>query len=245
MKFFAPLITAVAIAASPLLPAAEDYSQIRSKLATVIPQVQIVDIQPSGIAGLLAVEFDNGKAIYSSADGDYIIDGTLYQFTPQGVVNIRQQRLEAAMKPLRTEAIEQLTAGDMVVFAPAGETKATIYAFTDVDCGYCRKLHSEIQAYNDLGIEVRYLAFPRAGVGSHSYDKMVAIWCADDRQTAMTDSKAGRPIAMKTCDNPVADQYALGNRVGVTGTPALMTVDGELMPGYVPAARLAGSLGIL
>ena len=229
---------------STALSAAENYETIRSKIQAVASSSRIVEIKPTAVPGLMEVEFDNGKAVYASSDGEYILDGTLFKLTNQGVVDIREQRIEAQLKPVRKEMITRLDTEDMVIFSPAGEVKATIYAFTDVDCGYCRKLHSEMQAYNDLGIEVRYLAFPRAGVNSHSYDKMVAIWCADDRLSAMTDSKAGRTIEMKSCENPVADQYAFGNRVGVRGTPALMTVDGELMPGYVPAPRLASALGL-
>ncbi|OMH35317.1 DsbC family protein [Motiliproteus sp. MSK22-1] len=236
--------TSAALFQSSLLSAAEAYDQIRSKIQAVASSSQIIGIKPTAVPGLMEVEFDNGKAVYASSDGEYILDGTLFKLTDQGVVDIRGQRIEAELQPVRKEMISSLDTEDMVVFSPAGEVKATVYAFTDVDCGYCRKLHSEMQAYNDLGIEVRYLAFPRAGTNSHSYDKMVAIWCAEDRQSAMTDSKAGRSIAMKSCENPVSDQYALGNRVGVRGTPALMTVDGELMPGYVPAPRLAQALGL-
>ena len=244
MRVLPLLISALLAMTSPLVSAADDYELVRSKILSVIPQARIVEMKPSAIPGLIEVGFDGGRAVYASSDGEYIIDGTLFKLTSKGVVNIREQRMEAKMKPVRQEAISRMDVEDMVVFSPKGEVKATVYAFTDVDCGYCRKLHSEMADYNKMGIEVRYLAFPRAGLGSNSYDKMVSIWCASDRQSAMTASKAGRPIDMKSCDNPVADQYSLGNRVGVRGTPALMTVDGELMPGYVPAVRLAAVLGI-
>ncbi|MEH6626438.1 MAG: DsbC family protein [Motiliproteus sp.] len=242
MRFSTLLVPAFALLLSSFVQAAGDYEHIRSKIASVVGQVSIVDIHPSGIPSLLEVEFANGQVVYASEDASYILDGTLYQIQGDRAVNIRKERVEAKLQPVRQEAISRLANEDMVVFSPQGEVRATIYAFTDVDCGYCRKLHSEIQAYNQLGIEIRYLAFPRAGVGSNSYDKMVAIWCADDRQQAMTDSKAGRSIEMRTCDNPVADQYALGSRLGVTGTPSLITVDGQIMPGYMPAPRLAAAL---
>ncbi len=242
MRITALLISGLLAAVSPWSSAAEDYEQARSKIMSVIPRAQIVDMQPTGVPGLIEVSFDNGKAVYSSLDGEYIIDGTLFQITDQGVVNLRKERQDARMRPLRKAALSRISDDEMVVFSPKGEVRATVYAFTDVDCGYCRKLHREIQAYNDLGIEIRYLAFPRAGVGSSSYDKMVAIWCADDRHQAMTDSKAGRSIPMKTCANPVSDQYTMGNRMGVTGTPSLLTAEGDMMPGYLPARQLAAAL---
>jgi thiol:disulfide interchange protein DsbC len=247
MKFPALLLsitTLVSTLFTGSIQAADEYQQLRAKIASVIGRVAIIDIKPTEIPNLLEVEFNNGQAIYASADGNFILDGTLYQLRDNRAVNIRKERQEAKLVPLRQQAIAELDEKDMVIFSPEGEVKSTVYAFTDVDCGYCRKFHAEIQAYNDLGIEVRYLAFPRAGVGSNSYNKMVAIWCADDPLAAMTESKAGRPIDMKTCDNPVSEQYSLGSRLGVTGTPSMITLDGQIMPGYKPATRLAAALQI-
>jgi thiol:disulfide interchange protein DsbC len=132
----------------------------------------------------------------------------------------------------------------MLKFKPKGETRAVVSVFTDVDCGYCRKLHLEMADMNALGIEVRYLAFPRAGVGSPTYDKIVSAWCADDRNQALTDLKLGKDIPNRACPNPVAKQYELGHDIGVTGTPAIVLEDGRLLPGYMPAAELAGLLGL-
>src|SRR5690606_13363610 len=130
-------------------------------------------------------------------------------------------------------------------FKPKGKPKAVVSVFTDVDCGYCRKLHKEVPQLNAMGIEVRYLAYPRAGIGSESYQKLVTIWCAKDRQTAMTRFKNGEHVATSTCkDNPISDQYTLGDKMGVNGTPALVKVDGELIPGYMPADDLAKTLGV-
>jgi thiol:disulfide interchange protein DsbC len=139
--------------------------------------------------------------------------------------------------------LEALDESEMVVFAPENPQK-TVTVFTDFDCTYCRKLHQEVPVLNELGIAVRYLAYPRAGVGSASYDKMVSAWCADDPNTALTDAKMGKAIPQKTCANPVAKQYRLGDDFGVTGTPALILEDGQLLPGYMPASALAARLGI-
>ena len=133
----------------------------------------------------------------------------------------------------------------MVVFSPRPElTKATITVFTDIDCGYCRKLHQTVPELNRLGVAVRYLAYPRAGVGSASYDKAVAAWCADDPQKALTRCESRQRYRDETCANPVAEQYAMGDAFGVTGTPAVVYEDGTLQAGYLPAAEMARRLGI-
>jgi thiol:disulfide interchange protein DsbC len=110
--------------------------------------------------------------------------------------------------------------------------------FTDIDCGYCRKLHAQMEEYNANGIAINYMAFPRAGIGSRSYEKAVSVWCADDQQAAMTLAKAGSDPDPKQCDNPIAEQYQLGLSMGVSGTPNMMTQSGQLIPGYVPPEQL-------
>ena len=134
----------------------------------------------------------------------------------------------------------------MIVFAPK-VVKHTVTVFTDIDCPYCRRLHKEVPAMNELGIKVRYLAFPRAGVHSPSFKEAVSVWCAKNPAQALTDAKAGKKVPEVTCDNPVLQHMALGEQVGVTGTPAMVLEDGRMLPGYIPATRLAqllnGTLG--
>ena len=126
----------------------------------------------------------------------------------------------------------------MIIFKPE-TSKHFVSVFTDIDCGYCRKLHSEIDQYLAQGITVRYLFFPRAGKGSDSYAKAISVWCADDRQKALTDAKKGDSLAKKTCDNPVDQHMELGEAFGMSGTPMIVTEKGNVLPGYVPAAQLA------
>jgi thiol:disulfide interchange protein DsbC len=133
----------------------------------------------------------------------------------------------------------------MIVFKPKGTPKAVVSIFTDFDCGYCQKLHQEVPQLNAMGIEVRYLAYPREGIGSETYQKLVTAWCAKDRQGTLTRYKNRETVPISTCaNNPVAAQFAIGERMGVTGTPALITSKGELIPGYMPAADLAQKLGV-
>ena len=130
---------------------------------------------------------------------------------------------------------------NMIVFKPK-KTKHSVYVFTDIDCGYCRKLHSEIDQYLTAGIEVRYLFFPRAGVNSDSYNKAVAVWCAKDRNEALTKAKKGESIDMKQCENPIKSHMKLGEEFGASGTPMLVTEKGTIIPGYVNAISLSQGL---
>ena len=127
---------------------------------------------------------------------------------------------------------------DTIAFGEGeGRFVETINVFTDVDCGYCRKLHSEIAEINALGIRVRYLAYPRGGIGSEGYEKLVTAWCAKDPQATLTNLKSGRTMKMSNCESPVKDQYFLGQQIGISGTPAIITSDGRLFPGLPPCRR--------
>ncbi|MGD8407137.1 MAG: DsbC family protein, partial [Thiohalophilus sp.] len=175
------------------------------------------------------------QVFYVSPDARYVFDGDVIDM--QDRRNLTQEyRDKAALA-----AVEEVGEESMIIFAP-DKPEHTVTVFTDIDCGYCRKLHEHIDEYNKLGIAIRYLSFPRAGLNSPSYQKAVSVWCADDRKQAITDAKQGKPVPNKTCENPVADEYKLGQRIGVTGTPALLLETGELIPGYIPPKRLAAML---
>jgi len=119
-----------------------------------------------------------------------------------------------------------------------------VQVFTDSTCPYCSRLHEQVSELNKQGVEVRYLAFPRQGLQGKGFNDLVNIWCADNQQQAMTDAKAGKNLPAKQCDNPIAEQYELGRRLGVQGTPAIFLPDGRLIPGFVPAERLISELGL-
>ncbi len=191
-----------------------------------------ISIVNAPIHGLFEATIET-EVIYVSADGHYIVMGDIRD------ADTGRNLTEDKRDSIRKVAIEAVKESDMVVFAPTTEVKGTLNVFTDVDCGYCAKFHQEaMKKLNEAGIKVRYLAFPRAGNNSETYHKMVSVWCAKDRQTAMTDTKAGRAVTPATCDNPIAKQYDLGKKIGVTGTPALVLSSGELIPGFVPPERL-------
>ena len=128
-----------------------------------------------------------------------------------------------------------------LIFEPE-TVKHTVTVFTDIDCAYCRKLHREMPELQALGVKVRYIFYPRSGPGSKSWQKADWVWCADDRNTALTDAKADRPIEAKQCDTPVDIHYNLGRQVGLTGTPAIVLETGDMFPGYIPAKLLVQRL---
>lgn len=213
---------------------------ILKALSAARPDLQYEQPRPSPMAGLYEVQVKGGPLLYIDADGSHFIAGDLFAVQKSGFVNLAEQGRQKE----RAELIAAVKPEDMIVFAPQNP-KATITVFTDVDCGYCQKLHSEVAELNALGIAVHYLAFPRAGLGSPSFRKIASAWCAKDPGAALTSLKNGEDIPENVCaDNPVAAQMLLGEKVGVNGTPALVLEDGTLVPGYRPAKELAKLLGI-
>jgi thiol:disulfide interchange protein DsbC len=180
-----------------------------------------------------------GQIVYVSDDGRYMFlpgqGGALYD-------TVAEENLsEASFSSLRRDLLKTIPASERIVFAPANP-RHTVTVFTDVECGYCRKLHSEIADYNAQGIAIEYLAFPRMGIGSEDYNKMVSVWCSSDRRKAMTDAKAEKNLPSRDCKNTVTMQYNVGQRAGLTGTPMILTEDGVQVGGYVPPQVLRQTL---
>ena len=213
---------------------AGDAATIRGALAKAIPDVKIDSVTPSPIDGLYEV-MTGTQLMYVTGDGRYFFDGRIVDLKTR--TDISEPRLAAA----RQQAVAKIDEENMVIFAP-DDYKHTVTVFTDIDCGYCRKLHSQIDQYGEEGIRVRYLFYPRAGKGSSAYKDAVSVWCADDRQAAMTDAKSGKEVEAKTCDNPVDEHMALGGDLGLRGTPALVLESGDMVPGYVDPKRLSALL---
>lgn len=206
---------------------AADEAAIRQALGDIKPS----SIEPTPLAGLYEIVVGS-NVVYISADGRYMLQGELVDIKER--VSLTEPRRRAVTRSI----IESVGADKMIVFKPK-EVKHVVTVFTDIDCGYCRKLHNEMDQYLAAGIEVRYMMFPRTGVGSESYRKAVAVWCAEDRNGAMTDAKNGKAIEMKSCDNPVDQHMELVRQLGARGTPYLVLEDGSTQPGYVPATHLA------
>jgi thiol:disulfide interchange protein DsbC len=212
---------------------AEDVAgQLAAKMAKLFPKEKVTDITPAPIPGLYEVMV-GASLFYVSADGRYVVHGDLIDLDAH--VNVSDQRRAQARK----QVFEAMDSTGFIEFpAKTKETRKTLYVFTDIDCTYCRKMHNEVGQLNSAGVTVRYLAFPRTGTTGPSFDKAVAVWCAADRQEALTRSKLGKTVDSRKCDNPVAKEYELGNAMGVTGTPSVYTEQGKHIGGYVPAAEL-------
>jgi len=230
----------LAYAAEQPVASAGDGQALVNRLKALRPDIPIEAVTPSPLPGIYALELAGGTVFYGTGDGRYLFAGDLYELGDTDLINLAD--ISRASK--RRELMAAVDLDDMVIFPAATERKAYINVFTDVDCGFCQKLHKEVPELNAMGIEVRYLAYPRAGIGSPSYAKIVSAWCSDDPNTAITRLKAGENIPQATCENPVAEQFELGQAVGVTGTPAILLEDGRLLPGYQPAADLAASIGL-
>lgn len=209
-------------------------TDVRAAIAKKFPGVQTEDVRPSPMKGIYEVVMGADIA-YVSADGRYIIAGDLYE------ADSRTNLTEAKRQNERVQVLAKLDERDMIVFKPA-KVKHTITVFTDVECGYCRKLHGEISQLNELGVQVRYLAYPRAGPGSEDWRKMEAVWCAKDRKGAITQAKAGREVKSEQCTTPVARQFKLGEDLGVRGTPAIFTTTGDYIGGYLPPDQMVKEL---
>jgi len=219
-----------------LVLAATPEERIQENINNSLPQYNVESIKQHDASGLYIVQLQDGPALYSTENGQYFLVGDLYRLDENGLINETEEA--------KLAQIETIPENQMIIYAATGEEKAHVSVFTDITCGYCRMLHSEVSELNDLGITVRYLAFPRAGIDSEPYQQMVSIWCSDNPQKWMTNAKLGKKVPENDCENPVADQYSLGQSIGVRGTPTLVLSTGKLVPGYLPAAKLAKELGL-
>lgn len=211
-------------------------SALRTQIATKFSDMKVKDIRPTPINGLFEVSFEKGETAYISADGRFLINGDMYD------IDSRTNLTESGRADGRKKLLSKVSDADTITFGPEA-AKHTITVFTDVECGYCRKLHSEIEQINKLGIRVRYVAYPRAGPGTDDWQKMEGVWCSKDRKTAITQAKQGGQINTNNCGaTPVAKQFELGEQMGVRGTPAIFTKGGDYIGGYLPPEELLKQL---
>jgi thiol:disulfide interchange protein DsbC len=202
------------------------------------PRVSVDKVGAAPIAGFREA-IVQGQVVYVSDDGKY-----LFLPGPQGAlfdVSAKKDLSEQSLASMRKDLLKKIPVSERIVFAPTNP-KYTVSIFTDVECGYCRKFHSEIAEYNRQGIAVQYMAFPRMGLGSPDHKKMISVWCATDRRKALTDAKNERQIPAKDCKNTVSMQYDIGQRAGLTGTPMIIAEDGTTVGGYMPPQQLREAL---
>jgi thiol:disulfide interchange protein DsbC len=215
------------VPAPQLVPASPETLRAVAALAAVKPE----DVQPTPVAGIFEV-LRGSDILYMTRDGQYAFAGDLYQ------VPSRANLTEVHRRELRRKLIDAVPESRMVVFSPP-DPKYTVTVFTDVDCSYCRALHRQIAEYNRLGVRVRYVFYPRTGPDTESWHKAEQVWCSADRKAALTRAKLGEALDAPVCANtPVAQEYQLGQAIGLEGTPGIVAANGALVGGYVPPDAL-------
>ncbi len=213
-----------------------DLQALKRKIAERLPGAIVDYVAPSPVKGVYEVGVDGGDIVYVSADGRFLLTGKMIDLVT------KEDMTERVLAAQRVKTLSGVPEDSMIIFEPAGPVKHTLTTFTDIDCPYCRKLHKQMALLNSMGIRVRYMWFPVAGVDSLSYQKAVSVWCADDQKAEMTRAKTGAMPEIRDCDNPVRAQMVLAQRLGLTGTPYTITDTGRAIAGYVPPQKLFASL---
>ena len=211
-----------------------DEGAIKQSINNSMPSVKIDSLKPSVVNGLYEMTV-GANVFYVSDDGKYLLQGRLVD------IAAHKDLTEEKLNITRKSALEKMGTANMIVYKPK-IAKYTVSIFTDIDCGYCRKLHSELDQYLAQGITIQYLFFPRAGKDSDSYNKAVSVWCAGDRNAALTAAKKDQNVPSKTCDNPVDEHMQLAADFDVKGTPMIISENGNVYPGYLPANQLVAAL---
>lgn len=215
----------------------EDLKQlIHQRFASFAPGLEVDNIGPSAMKGFYEVSI-GARVVYFSEDGKYIFLGEMIDAeTRENLTDTRKAELINSM-------LAEYGPDQMIVIGPENP-KRYVTVFTDVDCPYCAKFHRDVPRLNEAGVQVRYLLFPRTGIGGRSYQRAVGVWCADDRIESVGIAKAGGEVEFKECSNPVEQHYLLGQEVGIRGTPAIILDDGQMIAGYIAPDRLISQLGL-
>lgn len=207
----------------------------RIELAAKLPGIEAKDIRESPVPGLYEVMV-GARIVYVSADGRFLLNGHMIDLVDQANVT------EGRLSDVRAAWVAGLDESRMVIFEPPKNTRHTVTVFTDIDCGFCRSMHEDIDGLLARGVRVRYLLYPRNGPGTESAKKADHVWCSADRNEALTRAKAGKRVTAPACETPTVANFELGRTVPVTGTPTLITDGGMLIPGYLETAKLVAEL---
>lgn len=217
---------------------AAQKNEIASKFMAYFPQIKVVEVSETVFEGMFELSLDSGESVFVNKDANHLLVNAkhLKVTGPGQIVDISEQRKSDGRKAL----LASLNTDDAVIFKGEGKNTTPLYVFTDVDCGYCRKLHEEVPALQKAGIDVMYFAWPRAGMQSNTASKMKQVWCADDQQSAMTAAKTGQPLPEEksNCNPPIEADFKAGVKLGVAGTPAIFLEDGRQIGGYAKAEDL-------
>ena len=216
-----------------------DELLIKEKISGILPPgTQIEKIEESSFPNIYKVYYGDIQPLYVSKSGKYFLYGDMFEINSSEIINLTALDI----KKQRISLMKEINKDELISFSSDDETY-NVTVFTDVDCGYCRKLHNEIKAYNKLGISINYAAFPRSGIGTEAFTKMVGAWCSTNPKQSITYLKDGKKLDLNFCDSqPVSKHYAIGKKIGITGTPAIISSEGELFPGYYSPQDLLDKL---
>lgn len=232
IKRFTSWLGIIAVFSATTIQAEESpVEQLRKTLQETMPKLEISDIRETPVAGVLELQ-SGGDIVYMTPDAKFMFQGAFIDLEQR--VNLTDQRKGQVHMALINALPDEKT----VLFKSDGSPTREITVFTDTSCPYCSKLHEEVGKLTDAGISVRYLLYPRAGMGSPAFRELQSVWCADDQQQAMTDAKQGKTIEEKTCDNPIEEHVVLAQQVGLRGTPLIYLDSGEIVNGYRPASEI-------
>ncbi len=234
-------ISLVLLALSTSFSSAASLESIQQRLQQIDPNLVVANFSPAPLQDFYQVELSNGALIYLHKETNYLLTGNILKLNENGSID---DLTSQALSQIHIRQLQELDTKDLISFPAQGKKRAQIYVFTDVTCPYCSRLHEQVPALNKAGIEVSYIAFPRQGSHSEGYKSLVSVWCAKDKQQAMTHAKQGKKIAAAECVNPIQDHYLLGQRMGIQGTPAIFLPDGRIIPGFVPAEKLIEELNL-
>ena len=240
-KIISSLLVTTALCSTVTVSAKEPTSEIIAGVKSLAPAAVVSSMEPTPIDGVSEIVIETGRGgevYYISKDGKYLLNGNMID------TSSREDLTENKKSGIRKDLIAQFSEKQTVNFFPE-EMKHHVTVFTDIDCGYCRKLHNEMAEYNELGIGISYLFFPRSGINTPSYDKAVSVWCSADQQEALTNAKAGVNLESLKCDNPIKAHYDAGQSAGVNGTPAIVLDSGKMLPGYLPPQQLLDRIKLL
>ncbi len=227
-------VAAVVASASAIAAGQVEEARVRAAILAVAPDAKVGAVRASPMTGVYEATVGH-TSVYVSADGKYLFSGAMWD------VGAKRNLSELRHAELRRDALTAIDRSRRIAY-PAASERSKVTVFTDLDCGYCRKLHEHVQAFNAAGISVEYLMLPRGGLDSPSYDAAVSVWCAVDRPGALTLAKQGELPPHKVCPNPIREHFQLGTQLGISTTPTVIAPDGSVIGGYMTPAQMMSAL---
>ena len=208
-------------------PAVAGEKEIRESLGRTLPNAGELSVVQTPLPGIYRV-IHGAEVFYVSEDGKYLLQGSLYD------LEHGKDLTEAAAADIRKKQLAAF--GNRMITFPASNQRYEVTVLTDVTCGYCRRFHNHRRELDSLGITVHYLLTPL--LGDKARKDAVSVWCARDRNAALTAAKQGRAVPEKTCETPIESNLRLMASFKVRGTPAIILADGTLIRGYVEPQEL-------